>query len=72
MATNQHVRLKRYLPITYYWTVSLILDHSYLIEKLTSSKIADTKVSWFSRFCNFCFSNFWTCRVPNEIQVVQY
>jgi hypothetical protein len=34
-------------PITYYWTVPLILDHSYLFGKLTSSKIADTKVSRF-------------------------
>jgi hypothetical protein len=39
-----------YLSITYYWTVPLILDHSYLVEKLTSSKIADTKVSGFKRF----------------------
>jgi hypothetical protein len=30
--------------ITYYWTVPLILDHSYLVGKLTSLKIADTKV----------------------------
>jgi Ca2+/Na+ antiporter len=37
-------------PITYYWTVPLILDHSYLGGKLTSSKIADTKVSGFYRF----------------------
>ncbi len=31
-----------YPPITYYWTAPLILDHSYLVGKLTSSKIADT------------------------------
>jgi hypothetical protein len=37
----------RYHPITYYWTVPLILDHSYLVGKLTNSKIADTKVSGF-------------------------
>jgi hypothetical protein len=37
----------QYPSITYYWTVPIILDHSYLIEKLTSSKIADTKVSGF-------------------------
>jgi hypothetical protein len=36
-----------YFPITYYWTVPLILDHSYLVGKLSSSKIADTKVSKF-------------------------
>jgi hypothetical protein len=33
-----------YLPSTYYWTVPLILDHLYLVGKLTCSKIADTKV----------------------------
>jgi hypothetical protein len=36
-----------YPPITYYWTVPLILDHSYLVGKLTSSQIADTNVSGF-------------------------
>jgi hypothetical protein len=36
-----------YPPITYYWTVPLILDHSYLVGKSTSSNIADTKVSGF-------------------------
>jgi hypothetical protein len=34
-------------PITYYRTVPLILDHSYSVGKLSSSKIADTKVSGF-------------------------
>ncbi len=38
---------KYYLPITYYWTVLLILDHSYLVGRLRSSKITDTKVSGF-------------------------
>jgi hypothetical protein len=33
---------KSYPPTTYYWTVPLILEHSYLVGKLTSSKIADT------------------------------
>jgi hypothetical protein len=33
----------QYLPITYYWTAPLILDHLYLV----GSKIADTKVSGF-------------------------
>jgi hypothetical protein len=36
-----------YPRITYYWTVPLILDHSYLVGKLTSSKNAYTKVSEF-------------------------
>ncbi len=35
------------LPITYFWTMPLSLDHPYLIGKITSSKIADTKVSGF-------------------------
>jgi hypothetical protein len=35
-----------YSPITE-WTMHLILDHSYLVGKLRSSKIADTKVSGF-------------------------
>ncbi len=34
-------------PITYYWTVLLILDHSYLVGKSIKSKMADTKVSGF-------------------------
>jgi hypothetical protein len=37
----------KYPPSAYYWTVTLILDHSYLVGKLRSSKIADTKVSGF-------------------------
>jgi hypothetical protein len=36
-----------YHPIAYYWTVPLILDPSYPVGKLTSSKITDTKVSGF-------------------------
>jgi hypothetical protein len=34
-------------PDPYYWTMPPLLDHSYLVGKLTSSKIADTKVSGF-------------------------
>ncbi len=37
-------------PITDYWTVPLIVDHSYLVGKSTSSKIADTKVKELWRF----------------------
>jgi hypothetical protein len=29
--------------IIYYWTVPLILDHSYLVEILTNSRIAEAK-----------------------------
>jgi hypothetical protein len=39
---NRKKTVKTMSPITYYWTVPLILDHSYLVEKSTSSKIADT------------------------------
>jgi hypothetical protein len=35
------------LYVTYYWTVSLILDHSYLVGESTSSKSVYTKVSGF-------------------------
>jgi hypothetical protein len=34
-------------PITYCWTGLLILDHSYLVGKFASSKIAGTEVSGF-------------------------
>jgi hypothetical protein len=51
-------------PITYYWTVPLILDHSYRVGKLTISKIADAIVSRFQRFQSFCFSNFRIRQVP--------
>jgi hypothetical protein len=32
-----------YPTITYYWAVTLILDHSYLVGNLKNSKIAETK-----------------------------
>jgi hypothetical protein len=44
---NESIWRYWYPPITYYWTVPLILDHSYLVGILTSSKIADAKVSGF-------------------------
>ncbi len=34
-------------PITYYWTVPLILDHSYLVGKLTNSKLLIQKCQDF-------------------------
>jgi hypothetical protein len=45
--TKHDCQILMYPPITYYWTVPLILDYAYLVGKLTSSKIADTKVSGF-------------------------
>ncbi len=49
-----------YPPITYYWTVPVILDHSYLVGKLSSSKIADTEVCFVSATIDFV-------QVTNEI-----
>jgi hypothetical protein len=46
-----------YPRITYYWTVLLILDHSYLTGKLTSSKIA-VKVSGEREFLRLLFQQF--------------
>jgi hypothetical protein len=51
--TNDHFSVngkkkgKKYIKpsITYYWTVPLILDHSYLVGKLKNSNIAETKAS---------------------------
>jgi hypothetical protein len=34
---------EKYHPITYSWTVPLILDRSYLLGNLRNSKIAETK-----------------------------
>jgi hypothetical protein len=39
--------IKGYPPITHYWTMPLILGHSYHVGKPISSRIADTKVSRF-------------------------
>jgi hypothetical protein len=50
-----------YPTITYYWTVSLILDHSYLVGNLTNSKIAETKALEPLKSWHFCISNFRTC-----------
>ncbi len=35
--------IEPYPTITYYWTVPLILDYSYLVGNLTNSKITETK-----------------------------
>ncbi len=47
-----------YPPITYYWTVPLILDHSYLVGNLTNSKIAETNALEPLKSWHFCISNF--------------
>ncbi len=47
-------------PDTYYWTVPLILDHSYLVGNLTNSKIAETKALEPLKSWHFCIINFWT------------
>jgi hypothetical protein len=46
------------IPITYYWTGLLTLDHSYLVGNLTSPKIAETKALEPLESCHFCISNF--------------
>ncbi len=38
-------KIRRYPPITYYWTGLLMLDNSYLVGNLTNSKITETKAS---------------------------
>jgi hypothetical protein len=60
-----------YPPITYYWTGILILDHSYLVENLKISKIAESKALEPLKFSHFCISNFRACWFPNEIWVVK-
>jgi hypothetical protein len=63
-STNSHILLTHFNsipPITYYWTGLLILDHSYLVENLKISKIAETKASEPLKSWHFCISNFWAC-----------
>ncbi len=38
---RKQLRVVWYSTTTYYWTVPLILDHSFLVGRLTCSKIAD-------------------------------
>ncbi len=49
-----HEVVEIYSPITYYWTVPLILDHSYLVGNLTNSKIAETKALEPLKSWHFC------------------
>ncbi len=48
----------RYPTITYYWTVPLILDHSYLVGNLTNSKVPETKALEPLKSWQFCISEF--------------
>jgi hypothetical protein len=52
---------EHYPSISYYWTILLILDHSYLVGNLTNSKIAETKVLEPLKSWHFCISNIRTC-----------
>jgi hypothetical protein len=63
--------IKQCPTISYYWTVPLMLDHSYLVGNLTNSKIAETKALEPLKSWHFRISSFWTCWFPNEIWVVQ-
>jgi hypothetical protein len=58
-----------YPPITYYWTVPRILDHSYLVKKLTSSKTADTKVSDFRGSKAFVSAIFEIFKFPTRYEL---
>jgi hypothetical protein len=53
--------IQGFTPFTYDWTVTLILDHSYLVGNLTNSKIAETKALEPLKSSHFCISNFRTC-----------
>ncbi len=48
-------------PITYYWTGILILNHSYPVENLTNSKIAEAKALEPLKSLHICISNCQTC-----------
>jgi hypothetical protein len=61
MAHTTWLKIDKYSPITYYWTVSLILDHSYLVGNSTNPKIVETKALEPLKSWHFCFSNFRTC-----------
>jgi hypothetical protein len=57
-----------YFPITYYWTVHLILDHSYIVGKLTSSKIADQKCQDFKGSKAFVSAIFELVKYPTRYE----
>ncbi len=52
-----------YPPITYYWTVSLILDHSYLVGNLTNSKIPLISRWELDKFKNCWNKSFRTTKI---------
>jgi hypothetical protein len=51
-------RKARYPPITYYWTVPLILDHSYLVGNLTNAKFGETKAYRTSKILTLLYQQF--------------
>jgi hypothetical protein len=51
----------KYPSITYYWTVPLVLDHSYLVGNLTNSNFAETKALEPLKSLHFYISSFQTC-----------
>jgi hypothetical protein len=55
-------------PITYYWTVPQILDHSYIVGNLTNSKIAETKTLEPLKSWHFCISNFEFVNFPTRYE----
>ncbi len=62
---------KKYPPVTYYWTVPLILDHSYLVGEINKFENCWYKSVTISEVLKLLFQQFWICQVPNEIWVVQ-
>jgi hypothetical protein len=44
---THYIYFKHLPPVTYYWTVPLILDHSHLVGKLTSSNLLIQKCQDF-------------------------
>ncbi len=54
--------------ITYYWTVPLILDHSYLLGNWTNSKIAETNALEPLKSWHLCISNFELANLPSRYE----
>ncbi len=60
--------MKSYLPIIYYWTVPLILDHSYLVGKLTVRKLLIHKFQNFRGSKAFVSASFEFVEFPTKYE----
>ncbi len=67
-------RKLQYSPITYYWTVPLILDHSYLVGKFNKFENCWYKSVRILELSSRAFVSliYEMCQVPNEIWVDHY